>query len=76
MCIAYYYVWAFVLPRVGGYEHRTKYYTLENGEKGHSVVKVKNEDLEEWDAVHRRDDLDSVSDEVINIEETITPKKV
>lgn len=49
LCIAYYIVWQFVLPKYGKYEHRVELYTLENGAKGHRVVKVPLDQVEEWD---------------------------
>ncbi|ODV81409.1 amino acid transporter [Suhomyces tanzawaensis NRRL Y-17324] len=52
LCFFYYYIWAFVLPRLGKYAHRNLHYTLENGERGHTVVKVPVEELEEWDSKH------------------------
>lgn len=52
LCVLYYYVWAKLLPRIKNYEHRNLYYSLENGEAGHTVVKVKKKDLQEWDLKH------------------------
>ncbi|GME86827.1 unnamed protein product [Ambrosiozyma monospora] len=52
LCVAYFVVWAKILPRFGGYQHRIGEYTLPNGEKGHTVVKVKNADVEQWDTEH------------------------
>ncbi|KAH3663918.1 hypothetical protein WICMUC_005857 [Wickerhamomyces mucosus] len=51
-CFAYYVVWQFILPKIGGYEHRVETFQLENGELGNRVVSVKVEDLEEWDRTH------------------------
>ncbi|GMF08511.1 unnamed protein product [Ambrosiozyma monospora] len=42
----------FILPHFGGYQYRIGEYSLANGEKGHTVVKVKNEDIEKWDTEH------------------------
>ncbi|ODV66759.1 amino acid transporter [Hyphopichia burtonii NRRL Y-1933] len=52
LCLFYYYVWAKVLPKLYNYEHRVSLYSLENGEQGHTVVKVNKQDLERWDAEH------------------------
>lgn len=52
LCVLYYYVWAKILPHFGRYEHRTLYYTLDNGERGHTVVQVKRDKLADWDAKH------------------------
>lgn len=52
LCFAYYFVWGKVLPRIYKYEHRVYYFTLENGEVGHTVVKVPADQLEKWDAEH------------------------
>ncbi|CAK7900628.1 high-affinity methionine permease [[Candida] anglica] len=73
VCIIYYYVWAKVLPKIFNYQHRTLYYTLENGEKGHTVVKVPIDQVEDWDATHdsngRELDVgDSSSDNIISVD--------
>lgn len=52
LCSSYYFVWAKILPKIFKYEHRQSFYSLENGEKGNTVVKVKYEDLAKWDAEH------------------------
>ncbi|KAK6204832.1 amino acid permease-domain-containing protein [Scheffersomyces amazonensis] len=52
VCVLYYFVWAKLLPKVGGYQHRLVYYDLNQGERGHTVIKVKNEDLAKFDAEH------------------------
>lgn len=52
LCFAYYFVWANVLPRIYKYQHRTLYFTLENGEAGHTVVKVPYDEVAQWDAEH------------------------
>ncbi|GMG39986.1 unnamed protein product [Ambrosiozyma monospora] len=53
LCLIYYAVWSQVLPRVGNYQYRINEYSLPNGEVGHTVVKVKNGELEKWDAEHK-----------------------
>lgn len=73
LCVFYYYVWAKILPKIYGYEHRVKFYSLANGEHGHSVIKVKLSELEDWDATYDGsgklrvdDDLGSTDDLVIS----------
>ncbi|CAK7916295.1 high-affinity methionine permease [[Candida] anglica] len=81
VCILYYYVWAKVLPKIFNYEHRVLYYTLENGEKGHTVVKVPFDQVEDWDATHDSSGKeievgDSSSDNIISVDHgTETGKK-
>lgn len=71
LCVAYYYVWGRILPYFYKYEHRTVYYTLKNGETGHTVVKVANDELAEWDAHHDSNgrEIDS-DDSSVNVENT------
>ncbi|KAK6461151.1 amino acid permease-domain-containing protein [Scheffersomyces coipomensis] len=52
LCVFYYYVWAKILPSFGGYVHRTVYYILPNGERGHTVVQVKKDEVEKFDKEH------------------------
>ncbi|VEU23047.1 DEKNAAC104300 [Brettanomyces naardenensis] len=52
VCVIYYFLWAYLAPRIGKYRHRILEYRLANGELGHKVIKVRNEDLEEWDREH------------------------
>ncbi|KAK6465320.1 amino acid permease-domain-containing protein [Scheffersomyces coipomensis] len=52
VCVLYYFVWAKLLPRLGSYKHRLVYYNLNHGERGHTVIKVKNEDIAKFDAEH------------------------
>lgn len=51
-CIFYYFVWAFILPRIGNYAYRVDLYELPSGERGHTVIKVPNAQLEQWDLEH------------------------
>ncbi|KAK6457347.1 amino acid permease-domain-containing protein [Scheffersomyces xylosifermentans] len=51
-CFVYYFVWAKILPKIGDYRHRTAFYDLPNGERGHTVVKVKRDEIEKWDSEH------------------------
>lgn len=52
LCVLYYYIWAKVLPYFFHYEHRTIHFTLENGETGHTVVKVPTAEVAKFDAEH------------------------
>lgn len=51
LCVAYYFVWAKILPKIGHYEHRLSHYS-EDDVRGHTVVQVKLDELEAWDAQH------------------------
>lgn len=55
LCISYYYIWAKILPRFYNYEHRIASFTLQNGEQGHTVVKVAAKDVAQWDLEHTSD---------------------
>ncbi|ODV60220.1 high affinity methionine permease [Ascoidea rubescens DSM 1968] len=52
LCVLYYVVWRFVLPKAGNYVHREIIYKLDNGELGNTIVKVPIKDVEQWDAEH------------------------
>jgi amino acid transporter len=56
VCAAYYFIWRYTLPKLGNYVHREVIYRLENGELGNTVVKVKLDELEEWDKEHDTDE--------------------
>ncbi|KAF6006334.1 hypothetical protein HII12_005079 [Brettanomyces bruxellensis] len=53
LCIGYYIVWAYILPRVFKYKHRIIPFKLINGELGHKIIKVSVKDVKKWDAVHK-----------------------
>ncbi|QPG75069.1 hypothetical protein FOA43_002409 [Brettanomyces nanus] len=57
-CIGYYFVWEYVLPKIGKYRHRLSKFELAKGENGHKVIKVALSDLEEWDREHKDQDQD------------------
>ena len=50
--MAYYILWIFVLPRLGGYHIRQEIIPLAFGANTHQLVKVKNNDLAAWDEIH------------------------
>lgn len=52
VCIGYYLLWAFVLPRIGKYHNKIETFQLLTGELGHKIVKVPITELAEWEAVH------------------------
>ncbi|WRT70492.1 uncharacterized protein IL334_007490 [Kwoniella shivajii] len=52
ICGIYYYLWIYVFPKVGGYQIRQTVLTLDRGAVGHQLVKVKNQDIQEWDSTH------------------------
>lgn len=55
LCVGYYLIWRYTLPKLGKYVHREVIYTLDNGEIGNTVVKVPLDELEEWDKKHGAD---------------------
>ena len=50
LCVAYYGVWSYILPRFGNYRHRIEEFHLATGEQGHTVVKVPIDQLAQYDA--------------------------
>ena len=85
LCIAYYFVWAKIIPKIGGYQHRTVFYDLQNGERGHTVVKVKNDEVEKFDkehdasgrliGLHNTSGSDDLGDSVENISYVVDSEK-
>ena len=51
-CGIYYALWIYVLPKLKGYHIRQIVIVLENGAQAHQIVKVPNEEIEQWDATH------------------------
>ncbi len=51
-CAVYYWLWIFILPKIGGYRIRQELLVLENGAQSHRVVKVSLAELAQWDASH------------------------
>ncbi|KAK9350632.1 Y+L amino acid transporter [Lipomyces doorenjongii] len=66
LCILYYLVWSKVLPKIGGYQRRTLNYSLSNGELGRTVIKIPNDQLAEWDANHKTEDVVDLTVESID----------
>ncbi|ORY26026.1 amino acid permease-domain-containing protein [Naematelia encephala] len=52
LCGLYYVLWAKLLPKWGGYQLRQTVITLDDGTVSNFLAKIKNEDLEAWDAKH------------------------
>nr|XP_019008023.1 uncharacterized protein I206_07191 [Kwoniella pini CBS 10737]OCF46804.1 hypothetical protein I206_07191 [Kwoniella pini CBS 10737] len=52
VCGIYYVIWIYVLPKLGGYQIRQTVLEFDRGAVSHKLVKVKNEDVVEWDSTH------------------------
>ncbi|KAL1623927.1 hypothetical protein SLS56_008051 [Neofusicoccum ribis] len=52
ICAFYYWVWIYLLPRLGSYAMRQRVLQLPDGAITHQLVKVPNAELEQWDAEH------------------------
>ncbi|CAI7599486.1 unnamed protein product [Penicillium pancosmium] len=65
-CGAYYWLWAFLLPKWKGYKLRQELIHLDDGAQSNQLRKVPNEKLAEWDATH-----DAAGRAVAPIEEEI-----
>lgn len=74
LCIAYYFVWRYTLPKLGGYVHREVEYILQNGEIGNTIVKVKLEDVEQWDTEHGTDEYGVAKTVVLKYEDVESQK--
>lgn len=74
LCIAYYFVWRYTLPKLGGYVHREVEYILQNGEIGNTIVKVKLEDVEQWDNEHGTDEYGVAKTVVLKYEDVESQK--
>ncbi|GEQ71149.1 hypothetical protein JCM33374_g4830 [Metschnikowia sp. JCM 33374] len=61
ICVFYYLVWAFILPKFGKYVHRIELFELGTGEQGHTVVKVPLENLAQYDAENGGQVVDSLN---------------
>ncbi|WWC92975.1 uncharacterized protein L201_007939 [Kwoniella dendrophila CBS 6074] len=51
-CGVYFIVYSKVLPKWGGYQLRQVVIRLEEGSVTHKLIKIKNEDLDDWDFKH------------------------
>ncbi|KAL1642071.1 hypothetical protein SLS58_005659 [Diplodia intermedia] len=52
ICGVYYWVWIYLLPRLGGYEMRQRVVQLPDGAITHELVKVEKGELAKWDEEH------------------------
>ena len=52
LCAIYYYLWTWAIPHLRGYRLRQEIVDLGNGAQSHRLVKVKIQDLPEWDSTH------------------------
>ncbi|EPE28870.1 hypothetical protein GLAREA_00028 [Glarea lozoyensis ATCC 20868] len=52
LCGLYYWVWVYILPKIGGYAIRQEVLTLDNGATTHRLVKVPNGKVAAWDETH------------------------
>ncbi|KAL1626628.1 hypothetical protein SLS54_002790 [Diplodia seriata] len=52
ICGVYYWVWIYLLPRLGGYEMRQRVVQLPDGAITHELVKVEKGELAKWDDEH------------------------
>lgn len=51
-CGAYYWLWAYLIPKWRGYKLRQEVIHLENGAQSNQLRKVPKEKVAEWDATH------------------------
>ncbi|KAH7008996.1 high-affinity methionine permease [Ilyonectria destructans] len=52
ICVIYYWVWAFLLPKWKGYKLRQELVILDDGVQSNQLRKIPLADLAEWDAKH------------------------
>lgn len=52
LCAFYYWVWVWLLPRLGHYSVRQQVITLDDGSVLQKLVKVPTDQVHEWDAEH------------------------
>lgn len=52
LCAIYYFLWTWAIPHWRRYRLRQELVDLGNGAQSHRLVKVKVEDLPEWDSTH------------------------
>lgn len=51
-CAAYYFLWIWAFPRIGGYRVRQEVVFLDHGAQSHKLVKVPVQELAQWDETH------------------------
>ncbi|WWC67390.1 uncharacterized protein I206_101298 [Kwoniella pini CBS 10737] len=52
LCALYFLLWSKIFPKLGGYQLRQVVFTLPDGSVSHKLIKVINEEVDEWDAKH------------------------
>ncbi|KAL1961913.1 hypothetical protein VTN77DRAFT_946 [Rasamsonia byssochlamydoides] len=52
VCVIYYIIWIYLLPKVYRYQIRQEVVVLEDGSTTHRLVKVPNEEVAAWDEQH------------------------
>lgn len=72
LCVLYYFIWRYALPKRGKYVHRDIIYRLSNGAIGKKIVQVKLEDVAKWDEEHAVD-INGVSTIVLEEDIDIKP---
>ncbi|KAL2015467.1 hypothetical protein VTK56DRAFT_5392 [Thermocarpiscus australiensis] len=51
-CVAYYYLWIRIVPKLRGYRIRQETLVFEDGAQSHRLVKVPAAEVAQWDATH------------------------
>ncbi|OCF32482.1 high-affinity methionine permease [Kwoniella heveanensis BCC8398] len=51
-CALYFVVWSKVFPKLGGYQLRQIVVALPDGALTHKIIKVRNDEVDEWDSKH------------------------
>ncbi|WWC97669.1 hypothetical protein V866_004553 [Kwoniella sp. B9012] len=52
LCAFYFVLWSKLFPKLGGYQLRQVVISLPDGSLSHQLIKVRNDEVEEWDAKH------------------------
>lgn len=79
-CAVYYWVWIWLLPKIGGYQVRQEVLILDHGAQSQVLTKVPLAELALWDETHdttgrRLDDGSDGSVEQIGVHGSSTPEK-
>ncbi|KAL1952984.1 hypothetical protein VTO42DRAFT_3807 [Malbranchea cinnamomea] len=51
-CVIYYFLWVWFLPRIYGYKIRTETLVLDDGAVTHRLLRIPNDQVDEWDRTH------------------------
>ncbi|OCF60250.1 high-affinity methionine permease [Kwoniella mangroviensis CBS 10435] len=52
LCALYFVLWSKLFPKLGGYQLRQVVVSLPDGSLSHQLIKVRNDEVDEWDAKH------------------------